>query len=143
MFQFPPSPLVKVKSQGEIFRKMGKKPKNWSYLGGYFTHRLYHIYYHSFCDSFGRCPLVCFVLFQGPNLGNSAVLNQQQQLNAMQQAAKSMGMGGGGSGGMLGGVNPMQMAAAINTLNNSGPGMMGGMNNRGGMGGRGGRGNSP
>ena len=30
--------------QGQIFPKMGKKPKNWSYLGGYFPYRL-HTWY--------------------------------------------------------------------------------------------------
>ena len=44
-----PWPKVKVKGQGQIFnKKMCKKTKNCSYLGGYFTHRLHHIYYHSF-----------------------------------------------------------------------------------------------
>ena len=28
-------------SQGQIFPKIGKKTKNWSYLGGYFTYRLH------------------------------------------------------------------------------------------------------
>ena len=36
--------LVKVKGQGHIFPKRGKKIKNWSYLGGYFTYRL-HTWY--------------------------------------------------------------------------------------------------
>ena len=31
-------------TQGQFFPKMGKKPKNWSYLRGYFTYRL-HIWY--------------------------------------------------------------------------------------------------
>ena len=39
-----PWPLVKVKGQGQIFPKMGKIPKNWSYLGCYFTYRLYTWY---------------------------------------------------------------------------------------------------
>ena len=39
-----PWPKVKVKGQGQIFPKMGKKTKNWSYLGGYFTYRL-HTWY--------------------------------------------------------------------------------------------------
>ena len=39
-----PWPKVKVKGQGQIFPKMGKNPKNWSYLGGYFTNRL-HTWY--------------------------------------------------------------------------------------------------
>ena len=30
--------------QAQIFPKMGKKTKNWSYLGGYFTYRLYTWY---------------------------------------------------------------------------------------------------
>ena len=30
--------------QGQIFLKMGKIPKTWSYLGGYFTYRL-HTWY--------------------------------------------------------------------------------------------------
>ena len=36
--------LVKVKDQGQIFPKMRKKTKNWSYLRGYFTYRL-HTWY--------------------------------------------------------------------------------------------------
>ena len=35
---------VKVKGQGQIFPKMHKKPKNWSYLGCYFTYTL-HTWY--------------------------------------------------------------------------------------------------
>ena len=35
-----------------------KNLNNWPYLGSYFTHRLLHIYYHNFCDLFGRWPLV-------------------------------------------------------------------------------------
>ena len=30
-----------ISSQGQIFTKMGKKPENWLYLGGYFTYRLH------------------------------------------------------------------------------------------------------
>ena len=39
-----PWPKVKVKGQGQIFPKMHKKTKNWSYLRGYITYRL-HISY--------------------------------------------------------------------------------------------------
>ena len=34
-------PMTLTLGQGHIFRKMGKKPKNWSYLEGYFTYRLH------------------------------------------------------------------------------------------------------
>ena len=30
-----------LRSRSNFFQKMGKKPKNWSYLGGYFTYRLH------------------------------------------------------------------------------------------------------
>ena len=33
-------PMILTKGQGQIFPKMRKKPKNWSYLGGYFIYRL-------------------------------------------------------------------------------------------------------
>ena len=39
-----PMTLTEGQGQGQIFPKMGKKPKNWSYLGGYFTYRL-HTWY--------------------------------------------------------------------------------------------------
>ena len=39
-----PWPWAKVIGQGHCFPKMGKKPKNWSYFGGYFTYRL-HTWY--------------------------------------------------------------------------------------------------
>ncbi|KAK7112745.1 hypothetical protein V1264_012146 [Littorina saxatilis] len=85
---------------------------------------------------------------QPPNMGNSAAaqaaMNQQQQLNAMQQAAKTMGLGAmgpapGGAAGLLGGVNPLQLAATVSAINNA-SNLMGSLANRSGMGGPGGRG---
>ena len=63
----------KVKGQGKNFPKMDEILNNWPYFGCYFTHRLHHIYYHSFLDSFGRCRLVCFlfvliIVFMSHNL---------------------------------------------------------------------------
>ena len=39
-----PMTFTKVKGQGQIFPKMCEKPKNWSYLGGYFTYT-FHTWY--------------------------------------------------------------------------------------------------
>ena len=49
---------------------------------------------------------------------------QQQQLNVMHQAAKSISLGGiasgqGAAANLLGGVNPLQLAATVSAINNA------------------------
>ncbi|XP_076450064.1 cell division cycle and apoptosis regulator protein 1-like isoform X2 [Babylonia areolata] len=71
----------------------------------------------------------------------AAAMSQQQQLNAMQQAAKMIGQGamggaGGGAAGLLGGVNPLQLAATVSAISNA-SNLMGSLANRSGLGNRG------
>lgn len=86
----------------------------------------------------------CFHFAQNTGMGNSAAaaaMSQQQQLNAMQQAAKTMGLGAmgaapGGAAGLLGGVNPLQLAATVSAINNANN-LMGSLASRSGLGGQG------
>ncbi|KAK7493304.1 hypothetical protein BaRGS_00015430 [Batillaria attramentaria] len=60
-------------------------------------------------------------------VANAQAAVNQQQLSAMQQAVKSMGLGAMGAapgavnpGGVLGGVNPLQLAGAMAAMSNAG-----------------------